>query len=96
MLEYGIKTAWYSLGGLKLMSSMPSRVHSLRFPTIGLVALKLWCFDQALKYDRAILPGEKSVIIGRGRPKGGGVPRNKEGGGSSSATGSRKNKKTFN
>lgn len=22
-------------GGLKLMSSMPSRVHSLRFPTIG-------------------------------------------------------------
>ena len=87
MLEYGIKTSWYSPGGLKLLSCLPSRSHSLRFPSVSLLALRLFTFDKALKYDKIILPGDKSISnsVNRGRPKGAG----------NNPSGSRKKKKSF-
>ena len=87
MLEYGIKTGWFTPGGIKLLSALPSRSHSLRFPSVGLVALRLWSLDQAIRYDKIVQPGEKCTgsSASRGRPKGGG----------NSATGARKKKKTF-
>lgn len=87
MLECGIKTGWCFPGGLKLMSSMPSRAHSLRFPSVGLVALRLWSLDQAIKYDKIVQPGEKASgsSVSRGRPKGVG----------NNPSGTRKKKKTF-
>ena len=88
MLEYGVKTGWYSACGIKLLSTLPSRSHSLRTPTLGLLALRLWTLDRAIKYDKTLLPGDKSSGNGsmnRGRPKG--APNN--------PTGSRKKKKTY-
>ena len=87
MLEFGIKTGWYTPGGLKLMSSLPSRSHSLRFPSLGLLALRVWSLDQAIRYQKVVLPGEKATggSANRGRPKGVG----------NNPSGSRKKKKTY-
>ena len=87
MFEYGIKTSWFSPMGLKLITSLPSRSHSLRFPSLGLLALRLFTFDKAIRYDKIVLPGDKNLgnSVNRGRPKGVG----------NNPTGARKKKKTF-
>ena len=88
MLEYGVKTGWFTPGGVKLLGSLPSRAQSLRSPSVGLLALRLWTLDRAIRYDKVTLPGEKCTGNGsmnRGRPKGVG----------NNPTGSRKKKKTF-
>ena len=88
MLEYGIKTSWFTPSGIKLLASLPSRSQSLRTPSVGLLAMRVWTLDLAIRYDKVTLPGEKSTgngSLNRGRPKG-----------SSNATsGARKKKKTF-
>eukprot|EP00981_Chlorochromonas_danica_P012889 scaffold5518_cov193-Ochromonas_danica.AAC.4 len=52
MLEYGIRTAWLKPSGLKMFSSLPSRLHCLRHATYALVALRIFILDQTIKYDK--------------------------------------------
>lgn len=54
MLEYGIKTAWLKPGGSKLLSSLSSRTHAMRFATSGLLALRLSALDQAIRYTKVL------------------------------------------
>ena len=67
MLEYGIRTAWYSANGLKLMSCLPSRAYALRTATLSGVALRLFCLDLAVKYDKVAVSDADA-----GRKRGGG------------------------
>jgi hypothetical protein len=54
MLEYGVKTVWLKPGGNKLLSSLPSRTHSMKFASTGLIALRLSALDQAIKYTKVV------------------------------------------
>lgn len=60
VLENGFKTPWLK-NGMKLMSSMPSRVYTLRYCTLDMIALKLWILDQSISYDMAIFPGDPEM-----------------------------------
>ena len=52
MLEYGIRTAWLKTIGTKLLTCLPSRSLAIRMPTLGLVAVRLWALDSAVRYDK--------------------------------------------
>jgi hypothetical protein len=57
MLEYAVKSAWMrptgnKLMGPKLMGCLGSRQNALRSATLGQVAVRLWCFDQTVRYDK--------------------------------------------
>lgn len=52
MLEYGVRTAWLRTTGAKLMTCLASRHQSVRAPTFGLVAIRLWSLDKAIRYDK--------------------------------------------
>ncbi len=51
-MEYSVRTAWFKTAGSKLMTCLPSRSQAIRFPTFGLVAIRLWCLDKAVRYDK--------------------------------------------
>jgi hypothetical protein len=51
-LEYGIRTSWLKSGGAKLMTCMAARVFTLRQATVSGICLRLWCLDQAIRYDK--------------------------------------------
>jgi len=52
MLEYGIRTAWLRPAGLKMLSCLASRTHAMRTATCGMVAIRIWTLDVAIKYDK--------------------------------------------
>jgi hypothetical protein len=52
MLEYAVKSAWMRSTGNKLMGCLGSRQNALRSATLGQVAVRLWCFDQTVRYDK--------------------------------------------
>jgi hypothetical protein len=52
MLEYAVKSAWMRPTGNKLMACLGSRQNALRSATLGQVAVRLWCFDQTVRYDK--------------------------------------------
>jgi hypothetical protein len=88
MLEYGIKTAWLKPGGNKLLSALPSRTHSMKFASTGMIALRLSALDQAIRYEK-VVGGEASNMdvhkgggSGRGRGaagRGGGAKKRGKG-----------------
>ena len=68
MLEYGVRTSWFHSYGAKLLTCMPSRLHSLRNATYGLIAMRLWALDQAIRYDKVVYPNdEKNNALGTGK-----------------------------
>jgi len=58
MLEYGVRSSWFKTTGAKLMCCMPSRLCALRHSTLGMVAMRLFCLDQAVKYDKVKIDDE--------------------------------------
>merc|ERR1711968_175550 len=52
MLEYGIKTTWFKPQGLRLLGALPSRVHSMKFASIGNLALRLSALDLGIRYPK--------------------------------------------
>merc|ERR1711968_177189 len=52
MLEYGIKTTWLKPQGLRLLSALPSRVHCMKFASVGQLALRLSALDQGIRYPK--------------------------------------------
>ena len=52
MLEFGIRTAWLRPTGLKMLSCLASRTHAMRTATCGMVAIRIWTLDAAIKYDK--------------------------------------------
>jgi hypothetical protein len=54
MLEYGIRTAWLKPTGLKYFSCLSSRVHALRNASYSMIALRIWCLDMTIKYDKLL------------------------------------------
>jgi len=71
MLEYGVRSSWFKTTGAKLMCCMPSRLYALRHPTLGMVATRLFCLDQAVKYDKVKTDDEPLYDdeLDRDRPK---------------------------
>ena len=72
MLEYGIRSQWLHAFGSKLMTCLPSRSHSLRFATLGLIAMRIWTLDQAVRYDKVAYSDDdgsvrKGVTSGSGK-----------------------------
>ena len=53
LLEFSVRTAWLSPAGAKLLTCMPSRTHATRFATYGLVALRVFALDEAIRYELA-------------------------------------------
>ena len=88
LLEYGIRTTWYTSPGLKLMSCLPSRVHALRFPTVSGVAMRLWCLDQAIQYEKVVFPGDE--VLQKKSAAGGVRASKKKKGSSGGRNGSKK------
>ena len=60
MLEWGINTAWLKPGGSKLMTLLPSRTHSLKCATTGLISIRLWALDQAINYAKVLKSSSES------------------------------------
>ena len=56
MLEHAVKSTWLRPTGTKLLGCLPSRSHAVRHATYGSVAVRLWCFDQAIRYDKVVVP----------------------------------------
>jgi hypothetical protein len=52
MLEYCVRTAWLASNGTKLLTCMPSRTTATRCATYGLVAMRLWALDGAIRFDK--------------------------------------------
>jgi hypothetical protein len=52
MLEFCIKSAWFKPSGAKLLSSLPSKAHAMRYATVGMVAVRMWILDEAIRYDK--------------------------------------------
>jgi hypothetical protein len=69
LLEYGIKNAWLKPAGLKVMGCLPSRSHALRNATIGSVAIRLWMFDQCIRYEKVLDAKQSTESSGKGSSK---------------------------
>lgn len=72
MLEYGIRTSWLSPFGAKLLTCMPARYQAIRHATYGLVAIRLWALDQAIRYDKVaqeeVVPAATgAAVVGTGK-----------------------------
>jgi hypothetical protein len=85
MLEYGIRSQWLKATGVKFLSCLPSRFHAVRHCTLGAVAIRLWCLDQAVKYEKVDLfvpsglkhEGEEDQILSQGPSKKKNAPKKK-------------------
>jgi hypothetical protein len=56
MLEMAVKSAWYRSFEQKVMHVLlSSKQHALRNATYGVIAMRLWCLDNAIRYDKVIL-----------------------------------------
>lgn len=51
LLEFSVRTAWLSPAGAKLLTCMPSRTHATRMATYGLVALRVFALDEAVRFE---------------------------------------------
>jgi hypothetical protein len=72
MLEYGLKASWLKSIPLKVLSCLPSRAHCLRYPTMSLLAMRVWCLDHAIKYDKVgHVTNAKQTSVSVGEAEGG-------------------------
>jgi hypothetical protein len=55
LLEYGIRSSWMKANGLKLFSSLASRTHAMRNSTFGMVAVRIWVLDMAIRYEKVVI-----------------------------------------
>eukprot|EP01039_Chlorochromonas_danica_P011236 gene11236-12533_t len=94
MLEYGIRTAWLKPSGLKMFSSLPSRLHCLRHATYALVALRIFILDQTIKYDKVGNSGSGSSSGGNATSVEGGSSASKKNSKKSSTSSSSSSSKT--
>lgn len=53
LLEFSVRTAWLSAAGAKLLTCMPSRTYATRLATYGLVALRVFALDEAVRFELA-------------------------------------------
>jgi hypothetical protein len=64
LLEFCIKPAWLKPSGAKLLSSLPSKAHAMKYSTVGMVAIRMFILDDALRYDKVnideVKPAQKS------------------------------------
>jgi hypothetical protein len=62
MLEYGIRSQWLRPAAMKLMCCLSNRSFAMRNASYGMVAVRVWCLDQAIKYDKlaSVDDGKKS------------------------------------
>ena len=52
LLEFYVQKNWLQLPHSKLLSTLPSPHYAMRCPTCSSVALRVFCLDKALAYDR--------------------------------------------
>eukprot|EP00607_Mallomonas_marina_P002696 CAMPEP_0182438986 /NCGR_PEP_ID=MMETSP1167-20130531/86151_1 /TAXON_ID=2988 /ORGANISM="Mallomonas Sp, Strain CCMP3275" /LENGTH=127 /DNA_ID=CAMNT_0024632565 /DNA_START=774 /DNA_END=1157 /DNA_ORIENTATION=- len=88
LLEYGVRTSWLHPAGAKLLTCMPSRIHCLRHATYGLVAMRMWALDQAVRFDKVQYPDANET-----KSKGGSKGSHKKGGSTSGKSSIGKKKK---
>jgi hypothetical protein len=55
ILEISIKNSYRKAAGTKIMQCLSSRLVCLRRASIGLAALRLWCLDASIRYDKKSL-----------------------------------------
>ena len=75
LLEYSINRSWYSPGGSRLMSRLPVAHFAMRCCTYSSVALRAFCLDKAILYDKVHVParrgrGTASTSAGGGESSG--------------------------
>ena len=72
LLEYSINRAWYSPGGSRLMSRLPVAHFAMRCCTYSAVALRAFCLDKAILYDKIHVPARRGRGTSASASAGGG------------------------
>jgi hypothetical protein len=60
LLEYYINKAWLKTPQNKLLNALPFPHFAVRCSTLSAVALRIYCLDKTMNYDKVVLPSRLS------------------------------------
>lgn len=74
LLETCVRQPWFKSGVNKILFALPNKTHAMKHASLGNVAIRLWTYDQCIRYNKVALPGSKeeeeaSRKKKKGRPK---------------------------